>query len=464
MIFLAVFDKEFSGQWVQRGSDILSMFPDVRQILFDVDHANARFLDFITLPSELYSAVERSHVPVWVVFTSIDKITIFVEWDLQSRSWKEYAPPLDPIGCVGLNIHRSTSYLDLQAANYFLSDGETSCLYTDITADGQRNFTLHRIINDSSLESNLVDVSNQTGVTMNERLIMVWNTTSVRVIDYTTQDWDWADVMLPGNCTDDLRSVYLSGRSTRYRYEDDPYHQGSRVALECGTKESSIFVYVFTINSTITPDELTFTNPPFASLEPLPVPLGEVFKSLTFSDYLLALVFSTDSSTRVYVYNGFGSEDEEAIFQSFGSTFPRAGNIYVSDDGLSFFMNGTEKIEVYTTSPRCDNKTVSLILSTQTTRENPNGPTFFTVEGRNASSNVTWRNESKGVSGGSGVGAGTMLQNEFCINNHDLDHIRVIANFHRAPFALLNRREVTLNLVEGPMYKISSADVLEAKQ
>jgi hypothetical protein len=472
--YLAVFDKESSGQWVQRGSDILLMFPHVWQIHFDDDPPNARLLNFITLPSELYGNDERSHVPVWVVFISIEKITMFVEWDLQSRSWKEYALPVDLAGCVGLNISRSTSYLDLQAERYTVSDGETSCLYTNMTADEQRNFTLHRRINGTSLESNLVDVNNQTGVTMNECLIMVWNTTSVRVIDYTTQDWDWADVTLPKKCTDDLRSVHLSGRSTRYRYEDDP-NQVSRVALECH-KNSSIYVYVFTINSEFAPDE--FTKQPFASLEPLPVPTGEGFESLAFSDSLLALVYSTDSSTRVYVYNGTGSEDEEAIFQSFGSTFPRAGNIYVSDDGLSFFMNGTvsddglsffmngtQKIEVYTTSPRCDSETqVSLILTTQTTRETPDRPTFFTVEGRNASSSVTWRNESKGVSGGSGVGAGTILQNEFCINKDKLDHIRVIVNFHRAPSALLNRREVTLNLVEGPMYKISSADVLEAKQ
>jgi hypothetical protein len=368
---------------------------------------------------------------------------------------------------LDLNIHRFTSYLDLdlQAANYTVSDGETSCLYTaTITTDGQRNFTLHRIINGTNLESNLVDGNNQNGVTMNERLMMVWNSNSLRVIDYTTEKW--ADVSLPGTCSDGLRSVHLSGRSTRYRYEDDP-NEVPRVALECH-KESSIYVYVFTINSTITPDELTFTNQPLASLEPLPVPTGEVFKSLAFSDSLLALVFSTNSSTRVYVYNGTGSEDEEPSFQPFGSTLLRAGNIFVSNDGLSFFMNGTQKIEVYTTSPRCDdNKTVSLILTTQTTRETPDRPTFFTVEASNHSSNIIWRNESKGLSGGSGVAPGTTLQNEFCINKRELDHIRVIVNLFQANSALLNRREVALNLMVGlpnqTMYIISSEDVEVAK-
>ena len=455
--FLAVFDKESSGKWVQRGFDILLVFPDVWQIFFDVDHPNAHLLTFITLPSELYSNDERSHAPVWVVFTSIDQITMFVEWDLQSRSWKEYALPLDLAGCVGLNTSRSTSYLDLQAANYTVSDGVTSCLYAaTIIADRQRNFTLRRIINGTDSEG-----SNQIGVTMNEHLIMVWNSNSLRVIDYTTEEK--ADVRLPENCSHGLRSIHLSGRSTRYRFEY-PYEEVPRVALEC-RKNSSIFVYVFTINPRIASDE--FTKQPFASLEPLPVPTTEVFRSLAFSDSLLALVFSTNSYTRVHVYNGTGFDDEEASFRSFGSTLPRADKNYISDDGLSF-MNGTQQIEVYTTSPRCDNETqVSLILTTQTTKASPDTPTFFTVEGLNANSNVIG-SESKGLSGGSGVDAGTILQNEFCINKHELDHIRIIVSLFQAPSALLNRRQVTLNLGNGSfphkMYTTSSEDVQEAEK
>ena len=489
--FLAVFDKESSGQWVQRGSDILLMFPDVWQILFDVDHPNSHLLNFITLPSELYGNDERrSQLPVWVVFTSIDSHTMFVAWDLQSRSWKEYALPLDLAGCVGLYTSRSTSYLDLQATNYTVSDGETSCLYTaTITIDGQRNFTLRHIINGTSLESNLciVDVNgtdsegnpgvnytdttnNQTGVAMNERLILVWNTNSLRVIDYKTEERK--DVRLPENCSDGLRSVHLSGRSTRYRYEDDPY-QVPRVALECGTKESSIFVYVFTINSEFAPDESTkqlFV--PFASLEPLPVPTREVFKSLAFSDSLLALAFSTNLYTRVHVYKGTGFDDEggcadQASFRSFGDRFPSLGNILVSNDGLSLLIDESTKIGFYTTSPRCDDEAqVSLILMMQTTKASPSTPTFFTVEGRNANSNVIW-SESKGLSGGSRVEAGTHLHNEFCISKCELDHIRVIVNLFQVPSALLNRRPVTLHLVGGPfsntMYNISSEDVQGAK-
>ena len=145
------------------------------------------------------------------------------------------------------------------------------------------------------------------------------------------------------------------------------------------------------------------------------------------------------------IYDGTGSDHEGASFRSFGSRLPRAGNFYVSDDGLSLFMNGTQQIEVYTTSPRCDHETqVSLILTTQTTRDSSDDSTFYTVEGRNTSYNVIW-SESKGLSGGSGVGAGTILQNEFCINKHELDHIRIIVNFFHDPSALLNRRQVTLN-------------------
>ena len=161
------------------------------------------------------------------------------------------------------------------------------------------------------------------------------------------------------------------------------------------------------------------------------MPTTEVFKSLAFSDSLLALVFSTHSSTRVRVYDGTGSGDERANYRSFGSRLPRAGNTYVLDDGLSLFMNGPQQIEVYITSPRCDHETqVSLILTMQTTVDSPGDCTFFTVEGRNASSYVTW-SESKRLSGGSGVAPGTILQNEFCINKHELDHIRVIVNFFR---------------------------------
>ena len=165
----------------------------------------------------------------------------------------------------------------------------TSYLYTaTITTDGQRDFTLLRSLVDVGVDVDepsfgLRCIDRRSSVTMNERLIMVWNTARLRIIDFTTEET--ADVSLPDNCSDGLRTVHLSGRSTRYRYEDYPYHQGPRVVLECGTsKESSIYVYVFTI----TPDEPTFTNQPLASLEPLPVPTGEVFKSLAFSNCLSA--------------------------------------------------------------------------------------------------------------------------------------------------------------------------------
>ena len=359
--------------------------------------------------------------------------------------------------------------MDLQASNYTVSDGETSCLYTaNITTDGQRNFTLRvrRIINGTDSEGNLGGVNytdlrnNQIGVTMNEHLIMVWKRNSLRVIDYTTEK----NVILPENCIDGLRSIHLSGRSTRYRSKyldlDVP-----RVALEC-RKNSSIFVYVFTINSRIASDK--FMQQPFASLELLPVPTIEVVKSLTFSDSLLALAFSTNSATRVLVYNGTGFDYEgghadEARFRLFGNTVPRAGNISISNDGLSFFIDDRKDIEIYTTSPRCDSETqVSLILTLQTTSVTSGIPKFFVVEGLNAESSRIWI-ESIGLSSGVSVEAGTILHHEFCINTYQLDQIRVITRIWDVPFALLNRRPVTLNRSPDSLFlylfNISSEDV-----
>ena len=130
--------------------------------------------------------------------------------------------------------------MDLQTDAFTVSDGDTSCLYTaNITSDGPRNFVLGQRINGTDLQSNPADVNatdlvnNPIGVSMNANLVMFWNRTSLRVIDYKTEERE--DVRLPENCSDGLRSVHLSGRSTRYRYEDDPY-QVPRVALECGTK------------------------------------------------------------------------------------------------------------------------------------------------------------------------------------------------------------------------------------
>jgi len=273
------------------------MYPDVF-----IDRPNAYVVNFITLPSEIYGNDERNHLPVWVVIATPDSVQMFVEWDLKSRSWKEYARPLDLAGCASLYPSRSTSYLDLQADAFTVSDGDTSCLYTtaNITSDGPRNFVLGQRINSTDLKSNPVDVNganternlgegndtdlvnNPIGVTMNANLVMVWNGTTLRVIDYKTKEK--ADVRLPGNCSDGLQSVHRSGRSTRYRFEYDPF-EVPRVALEC-RKNSSIFVYVFTINSrTIALDEL-FMQQPFASLELLPAPTTEVVKALTFSDSL----------------------------------------------------------------------------------------------------------------------------------------------------------------------------------
>ena len=298
--FLAVFDQDSRGHWVQRGPNILSMFPGMF-----IDRLNSNHVNFITLPSEMYGNDERSHLPVWVVITTPDSVKIFVEWDLKSRSWKEYARPLDLAGCAGLYLSRSTPYLDLQTDAFTVSDGDTSCLYTaNITSDGPRNFVLGQRINGTDLQSNPADVNatdlvnNPIGVTMNANLVMFWNRTSLRVIDYKTEEK--ADVRLPENRSDGLQFVHLSGQSTRYRFEYDPF-EIPRVALEC-RKNLSIFVYVFTINSTtIALDEL-FMQQPFASLE-LPT---EVVKALTFSDSLLALAFSTNSATRVRVYNGTG--------------------------------------------------------------------------------------------------------------------------------------------------------------
>jgi hypothetical protein len=460
--FLAVFDKDSRGQWVQRGPNILSIFPPL-YIVVGADGPNSDLVNFITLPSEIRAGNdERSHLPVWVVFTTPGFPTRFVEWDLQSRSWKEYAAPLDLAGCYNLNHCRFTSYLHLQIDAFTVSDGETSCLYTaNINSDGLRNFTLDQRINGTDLKSKPADgnganlernlgegndtdlTNNPIGVTMNANLVMFWNRTTLRVIDYNKTEVK-ADVRLPENCSDGLQSVHLSGRSTRYRYEY-PY-EIPRVALEC-RKNSSIFVHVFAINSTIASDE--FMQQPFASLELLPVSTTEVFKSLAFSDSLLTLAFSTDSATRVLVYNGTGIDFEggyadEASFRLFGNTIPRAGNISVSDDGLSFLIDDSKDREFYTTSPRCDSETqVSLLLTLQTTAFSFEYPTFFFVEGHYVNSNVTWR-ESKGLGEGRRVEAGTILRNEFCINTWQLDRISVITRFWDFPVALLNRRPLVL--------------------
>ena len=81
--FLAVFDKDSRGQWVQRGPNILSIFPPF-DIGVGADGHNSDLVNFITLPSVMYGNGERSHLPVWVVFTTPDVpvYTRFVEWDL----------------------------------------------------------------------------------------------------------------------------------------------------------------------------------------------------------------------------------------------------------------------------------------------------------------------------------------------------------------------------------------------
>ena len=86
----------------------------------------------------------------------------------------------------------------------------------------------------------------------------------------------------------------------------------------------------------------------------------------------------------------------DATFRLFGSTFPRLGNISVSNDGLSFLIDDSKDVKMYSTSPRCDSATqVSLLLALQTTSESSSTPTFFIVEGRNADSKVMW-SDSKG--------------------------------------------------------------------
>ena len=81
---VALFDKDSIGQWVQRGRGILSIFPD-KSMDYNAERTKSILLvDFVTLPSELYGNDERSHVPVWVVFTRMNvqaQVTMFFEWD-----------------------------------------------------------------------------------------------------------------------------------------------------------------------------------------------------------------------------------------------------------------------------------------------------------------------------------------------------------------------------------------------